>query len=172
MTRLQHYAAEHQRDRDKYRQPGMYTYNREVHRCTNSLLFSLTLSRLLSGSLTLDYPTALPTVETETTSLHAVEAALILSVAYMRMRSLQRRNKDHHDRKFCNALMSLSAGQYIYVDRPPMALSAAVRLATDFYNKFMPREPGTFEVIEVSPTTIAINEDWTLDTVSVDEAKL
>lgn len=48
-----------------------------------------------------------------------------------------------------------------------MAASVTEHLATESFNKLMPLEPGPFKVVEVSPTTVTIDEDGIHDTVRI-----
>lgn len=49
-----------------------------------------------------------------------------------------------------------------------MTTPAPENLANALYNKLMPRQTGPFKIIEVSPTTLKIDDDGIQMTVSVD----
>lgn len=61
LTRLQHYAAEHQRDWDTLVHPYTYAYNTQTHRSTNQTIFRLVLSQHSSGPTLHETRTARPT---------------------------------------------------------------------------------------------------------------
>lgn len=51
-----------------------------------------------------------------------------------------------------------------------MTTSAAKGLVTKSYNKLLSVKTGPFKVVEVSPTTVPIDEDGIYNTVSVDRS--
>lgn len=52
-----------------------------------------------------------------------------------RIKSSQRLYKDGNNRKVRNGPMSITAGRYVYIDRPPPTSSAAEELTTESYNQ-------------------------------------
>lgn len=75
------------------------------------------------------------------------------------MKSLQQRYKDDHSQRLHNGPLPPTAGQDIYLNWPPMTISAAECLATELYNKLMLTNKGSIEVIFVSLTTTTIFKD-------------
>lgn len=60
--------------------------------------------------------------------------------------------------KIRNVPLSLTTGQYIYLDCPPMKKSAAEFLATGSYNKLKASKKGPFKIIQVSPTHVQLKK--------------
>lgn len=68
--------------------------------------------------------------------------------------------------------LSFTVGQYIYFHQPAMATTDTERLSAESYNKLMHTKPGPFKVIEVSQTTITIDEDGIQNTICIHGAPL
>lgn len=88
------------------------------------------------------------------------------------IKSSLRRYKDNNDQKIRNAHLSVTAGQYIYLEWQPMPAFAAQPLANETYTKLMRPKAGLSSLIEVSATTLTINEDGISNTVSIKRATL
>lgn len=77
------------------------------------------------------------------------------------MKSLQQRYKDDHYKEICNAPLSFTVWQYIYLDWPTMATIPAEPQPTEFYNKLMPIKTRPFKgFVEVLQITICQQFQW------------
>lgn len=63
--------------------------------------------------------------------------------------------------------MALTAGQYIYLERPPVTTTASEGLAAESYNKLMRTMTDSIGVGALLPTKITIDEDGTPSSVSI-----
>lgn len=165
-----------QRDWDIYKQSLTYDFDRQVNRATNLLLFSSTISQQSPGPTKLDYPIALLTDVTRTTSTNFLRARLSHWLSTKThdvpkgMKTAQHRYKDDQERGVCNATKRIEVGQYTYLDRPTMTTSASMHLATDSYSKLVSAKTGPFCVIEKSSTTMMIHKEVIRNTGSMERA--
>lgn len=75
------------------------------------------------------------------------------------METAHRWYQGRQDRRICNASEKIEAGQYVYVNQPPMVTPATQRLAPNLYSNLMSVEIGLFRVIEVSLAKVVVQED-------------
>lgn len=62
-----------------------------------------------------------------------------------------------------------------YIDKPPLVVSSAgnaKKLATNSYNKLMPKVMGPFAIVIVQPNTLTINESELHNTESINPATI
>lgn len=91
----------------------------------------------------------------------------MLPDAYKPIDTALRHNKDNHDKKIGNAQQLLYAGQWVYIDFPPMKASAAPQLATVSYSKLKLLETGLFRIVDILQSTVSISEDGISNTVPI-----
>lgn len=58
-----------------------------------------------------------------------------------------------------NTPQKIEVGQHVQLDRTPMMTSTAECLATESYNKLLHTKTEPFSVVEVTPTTVTIEEE-------------
>lgn len=178
VTRLRHYVAEHQKDREIFDQRLTYVYNTHVHRSTNTTPFSLVLSRHPPGRTLLPAKQAYHTYVSRQTSVQATRRALealihtLPAKADAHMCSSQQRYKRDYD-KLVRVTSKFTPGDMVFVDRSPLSATvttSASAMANATYNKLLIRALGPFHVNSVQPHTLTIEEDGIPNTISIDRA--
>lgn len=118
-------------------------YNAQVHRSTSLPTFSLEQSQQPPGPTKVDNSTVLLTEATAKVSIHDPQARLLPRLSTMRKytskrtRTVQSSYKGDKDRRIRSAPKKIEIGQYGYLDRPPMIISAAELLSSESYKKML-----------------------------------
>lgn len=143
-----------------------------VNRCTCHHV--VWLYQATSAHTILDNPSALLTHPTATVSLQALKARLPGCPNAPSGREANRiaaaTNQGRLWSENSNFSLSLTTGQYITLDQPPIHKCAAERLATDVYNYCMLPKTGLFNSIRVFTTIIMLDEDGIPSTDSIDQS--
>lgn len=163
-----------------FNEPITYAFNWKVQRCTKTTLISLVLSQHSTGPASFDdnfsffldryYPTQPQTKRAQLfTSVNDLRAQVDTTLAWTR----NRYTCDHDKHVKRTAVLEL--GHLVNANKPPPAAASVkvvVKIATNIYEKFLPKENRHFPNIKVSNETIVIEDNRLRNTISTPIATL
>lgn len=149
--------------------PLTYAYNVEVHSTKKLFSFILSTTRLPHGSIAIARP--MPPDVSEIDPRHAYRLRLIHRAFLLRKiaitnSKIQARYKMDYN-KDVRFEPLFAAGDFAFVERPPLTASAADRLAFERYSKLLPRRTEPFRAISVRPEYVRIDQNGIRNTVSI-----
>ncbi|CAN8065462.1 unnamed protein product [Agarophyton chilense] len=169
LDRLVNYISEHQLDWHDYVEPLVYVYNTQVHGCTGTTSFDITLARSprpiavdLQES-TIPQDTTKGMTPTQAKRYWRLRIDRIIQSARAALTRAQRRYKVHFRKAVWNTL-TFEKGELVYLDRRPKHTDEF----EDTMTKLLPRSTGPENVLEANQYTITLLIDGLQDTISID----
>lgn len=151
IARLQYYISDHQKDSDEHIQPPTYAYCTQVKSSTNTIPFSLSLSRWPPSLSTVVLKTRIPSGAYRDVPLGALRLHLLARTGALKkdieksILMAQSRYKEDSD-KNVGTLPPIEVDRLFYVNTPPCAVlaSEADKVVTESYEKLKPRMSGPY----------------------------